>query len=127
MELLIYIIGIFAYFYLYLYSMQNYSLIKSQLLKALIQKNVKCFIPYLLQENVKTDFPHKLNFYLYLKFLIKSIPEECKRLDFQIEKSAIGVEGESDYNFYDDKYKTHQFTVTIRELEFYVHISCRPF
>ena len=103
--------------------------IKQKLIQSCKSFDAFHFLPYLLSPVVEIDFPNKIRFYRYLKYILNSAKEESEgSLLLKIEAGPWEEDEKLlSYNFYDEVHKYPQINLQIKEIEDRVFIDLKPF
>lgn len=107
----------------------NIELIKEQLVKSCKTCNAKDFLPYLLSPLVRIDFPNKIRFYSFLKYLLETAKEKSGgALELRIEAGPWEEDEELlAYNFYDEVHKFPRINLKVKEIGDEIFINVKPF
>lgn len=103
--------------------------IKQNLIQSCINLNAFHFLPYLLSPLVQIDFPNKIRFYRFLKYLLETAKEESVGyLELKIEAGPSEEDEEiKSYNFYDQVHKYPRLNVQVKEERENIFIDLKPF
>ena len=103
--------------------------IKQNLIQSCITFDAFHFLPYLLSPVVEIDFPNKIRFYRFLKYLLKTAKEEATgSLQLRIESEPWEEDKQLFfYNFYDEVHKYPQINLQVKEMEDRIFIDLKPF
>lgn len=103
--------------------------IKKQLFVSCINFNAFHFLPYLLSPLVQVDFPNKIRFYRFLKYLLEAAKEESEgAIQLRVEHEPWeDDEALLAYNFYDEVHKNPRINLQVKEMEGRIFIDLKPF
>ncbi len=103
--------------------------IKQNLIQSCITFNAFHFLPYLLSPVVEIDFPKKIRFYRFLKYLLETAKEESEgALHLKIETGPWEEDAEIlSYNFYDEVHLHPRLNLQVKENRDSIFIDLKPF
>ncbi len=103
--------------------------IKQNLIQSCKNFDAFHFLPYLLSPLVEIDFPNKIRFYRYLKYLLKTAKEESEgALHLKIEAGPWREdEALLSYNFYDELHFHPRLNLQVKENKDSIFIDLKPF
>ncbi len=103
--------------------------IKEHLIQSCKSFDAFHFLPYLLSPLVEIDFPNKIRFYRFLKYLLENVKEESGgALHLKIETGPWEEDEKIlSYNFYDEVHKFPRINLQVKEMENRIFIDLKPF
>ena len=103
--------------------------IKQNLIQSCVSFDAFHFLPYLLSPVVEIDFPNKIRFYRFLKYLLKTAKEESEgALQLRVEHEPWEEdEALLVYNFYDELHKNPRLSLQVKEMGNRIFIDQKPF
>lgn len=103
--------------------------IKQNLILSCIEYNAFHFLPYLLSPQVCVNFPNKIRFYRFLKYVLQIAKKEAVgKLELRIERNPWEErKGFLSFNFYDQERQYPRINLEIRENDNSIFIDLKPF
>lgn len=103
--------------------------IKEALIASCLENNPRDFIPFLLSQNVTTEFPNKMRCYRYFKMLLSCAQtNSVGPLSLKIEQYEwLEDKNLFNLNFYDNIHKYSRISIQWKEYSNSVFINPMPF
>ena len=103
--------------------------IKENLIQSCESFDAFHFLPFLLSPLVEIDFPNKIRFYRFLKYLLETAKEESEgALHLKIETGPWKEDEKIlSYNFYDEVHQHPKLNLQVKEMENRIFIDLKPF
>ncbi|WP_310993760.1 hypothetical protein [Aequorivita marina] len=99
------------------------------LVESCLNFNPSYFIPHLLSKKVITDWPNKVSFYIFYKYMLLCAKENSVgQLTFKIEKPKWEKDKLIEYyNLYDSKHKHSRLSIVVKKFDEKIFLDTMPF
>ena len=102
--------------------------LKEALVKACIKSRPSYFKPYLLSDNVTTEWPDKESFYKFFKYILSTSRKMSEgELYLKIKLPDTENKNVQHYKFYDEVHLHSRLTIIVEESNDSIHLDILPF